>query len=97
MEIYTSTSVTLVSEATFNTLKTSTTMPPLEPASIKLHTYTEEIKTLGIVLVTVEKNDQKVTLPLLVVVGIGPNPIGQNWLAELHLDWGEVYTISECY
>ena len=98
MEIDTDASVKLVSEATFTTLKAFTTLPPLEPASIKLHTYTgEEINTLGTVLVTVEKKDQKLTLPLLVVVGTGPNLIGQNWLAELHLDWREVNTICECY
>jgi len=48
MEIDTGASVTLVSEATFSNLKTSTAMPPLEKENIKLCTYTgEEIKTLG--------------------------------------------------
>ena len=98
MEIDTGASVTLVSEATFDTLKTSTTIPPLEPASIKLRTYTgEEIRTLGTIPVTVEKDGQKVTLPLLVVAGTGPNLIGRNWLAELRLDWREINAISECH
>jgi len=97
MEIDTSASVTLVSEATFSNLKTSTAMPPLEKANIKLRTYTgEEIKTLGSLHVTIEKNGQKATLPLLVVAGTGPNLIGRNWLAELHQDWKEVNAISDC-
>ena len=48
IEIYTGVSVTLVSEATFSNLKTSTAMPPLEMANSKLRIYIgEEIKTLG--------------------------------------------------
>ena len=50
----------LVSEDTFSNLKTSTAMPPLEMANIKLCTYIgEEIETLGSLQVTVEKNGQK--------------------------------------
>jgi len=50
----------LVSEDTFSNLKTSTAMPQLEMANIKLRTYIgEEIETLGSLQVTVEKNGQK--------------------------------------
>jgi len=52
-------------------------MPPLEPDSVKLRTYTGEvIKTLGSVTVTVERNGHTAIFPLLVVDGTGPNLIG---------------------
>ena len=94
MEIDTGASVTLLSEATFSNLQTSTAMPPLEKANINL-LLLEEIKTLGLLHVTVEKNGQKATLPLLVVAGTGQNLIERNWLAELHLDRKEVDAIND--
>ena len=40
----------------------------------------------------VEYSDQEKCLPLLVVAGNGPSLWGSNWLNEVRLDWGCMYT-----
>ena len=76
----------LLSKATFDALKTFSGMPPLEPDSVKLRTYTGEvIKTLGSMPVTLERSGHIAMLPYLVVEGTGPNVIGRNWRTKLFL------------
>ena len=56
--------------------------------------YTEEpIKVLGTITVYVCYKEQK--LPLLVVAGHGPSLLGRDWLAQLKLDWQELYQVNQ--
>ena len=95
MEIDTGASLSLISKATYDKLQSSATLPPLKSEQIKLRTYTgEEINVLGSVSVTARSETSTCTLPLLVVEGVGPSLIGQNWLTEIRLDWRAVHAIS---
>ena len=42
---------------------------------------------VGKLPVTIEHNNQRVQLDLLVVAGNGPSLMGRNWLESIHLDW----------
>jgi hypothetical protein len=44
-------------------------------------------------MVTVAENQQKATLPLLVVGGDGPSLLGRNWLSEIRLEWEKIFSI----
>ena len=39
--------------------------------------------------------EQKRSMPLLVVIGHGPSLLGRDWLAQLKLDWQELYKINQ--
>ena len=41
----------------------------------------------GAISITVEYEDQKETLSLLVVAGTGPSLLGRDWLLKIRLDW----------
>nr|XP_050043718.1 uncharacterized protein K02A2.6-like [Dermacentor andersoni] len=60
----------------------------LQPASLKLRTYTGAIvKPKGLAKVVVRHNDQCVELPLYVVDSTGPALLGREWLQDIRLDW----------
>ena len=42
----------------------------------------------------VEYNNQKVKLPMLVVKGQGPNLMGRDWLANIHLNWHALHQVE---
>ena len=93
MELDTGASVSLISEATFETLKKRGA--ELSTSSAKLCTYTgEAIKVMGSTNVRVTYEDQDVTLPLLVTEGKGPSLIGRNWLSSLRLNWKAIFTVQ---
>ena len=94
MEVDTGASRSLVSEATYNQLKTQTDLPPLQSTTAELRTYTgEQIPILGILNIPVCYNNQRVTVELLVVKGDGPSLMGRDWLQQITLDWHSLHKI----
>ena len=94
MEVDTGASRSLVSETTYNKLKTQTGLPPLQSTAAELRTYTgEQIPILGILEIPVCYHNQKVTVELLVVKGDGPSLMGKDWLQQITLDWHSLHHI----
>ena len=92
MEIDTGSAVSLVSQATFQSLWPGR---ELQACTYKLRSYSEEpIPVLGCVDVIVLYKKQRVELPLIVVEGEGPTLLGRNWLERVTLDWQEVRHLS---
>ena len=93
MELDTGASVSLMGEDTYRLIQDSASS--LQQSSVKLHTYTgEPIKVIGATDVTVEHNDQSMTLPLIVMKGEGPPLLGRNWLSVLKLDWQHIFRVE---
>ena len=83
MEVDTCASVSLISERTWRNLWRNGT-PKLNPAKVILRSYSgESIKVLGEMEVTVQYQDQKKKLNLLVVTGGGTSLLGCDWLWHL--------------
>ena len=96
MEIDTGASLSIMSEQTYHSLWQTQSRPELQPTTVKLHTYTKEpIKVLGIITVHVCYKEQNKSMPLLVVAGHGPSLLGRDWLAQLKLDWQELYQVNQ--
>lgn len=92
MEVDTGAVVSVISEATYNSLFTST---PLTPCSLSLHTFTHQaIKVLGQISVKVRYNEYMGTHMLVVVKGHSPTLLGRNWLEHIRLDWASLKTVS---
>jgi hypothetical protein len=90
MEVDTGASVSLISERTWRNLWKNGT-PKLNPAKVILRSYSgESIKVLGEMEVTVQYQDQKKKLNLLVVTGGGTSLLGRDWLRHLKLNWCEL-------
>ena len=67
MEIYTGAAVSIILE---NTLKSVLPRATIQPSDVVLTTYTDEqMQVLGELNVSVRHNQQKETLPLIVVAG----------------------------
>ena len=49
---------------------------------------------LGLIEIEVTYREQNKCLPLLVVGSNGPSLLGKNWLAELKLEWQELYLLN---
>ena len=78
MQVDTGADVSIISEQTSKQLFPQLTPTP---ARVKLKTYTnEDLQVVGKLPVTVEHNNQRVQLDLLVVAGNGPSLMGRNWL-----------------
>lgn len=93
MEVDTGASVTVISEQTFRQTLKSTSK--IQSSDANLHTYTgEEIRVLGTIKVPVEYNNQKTTLPAIVVAGKSANLLGRNWLKEIKLNWQQVFSTT---
>ncbi|KAK2159261.1 hypothetical protein NP493_1730g00003 [Ridgeia piscesae] len=61
---------------------------PLESTTLQLHTYTgETVKPLGVLSVKVRYGEQSKYLQLYVMKGIGPTPLGREWLHSIRLNW----------
>ena len=87
MEVDTGASVSLISERTWQDLCT----PKLNPAKVILRSYSgESVKVLGEMELTVQYQDQKKKLNLLVVTGGGTSHLGCDWLQHLKLNWCEL-------
>ena len=96
MELDTGASVSVISEAKFQSTWRGKDAPILQPSEVKLQTYTgEEISVVGCIQVVVEHNGCRKELPLLVVQGDGPSLLGRDWLKVLQLDWGEIQSFLE--
>ena len=92
MELDTGAAVSLIAEGTWKQLLQE---KPLEPAAMKLKTYSgEELEVLGQLVVRVRYGAQESKLPLIVVKGQGPSLFGRNWLKEIQIDWGSIHTVT---
>ena len=88
MELDTGASVSLISERTW---REQFQAAPLESTSVVLKTYTgQNLRVLGQLTVDVQYEQQRNSLPLLVVTGQGPPLLGRNWLAHIRLNWQQV-------
>ena len=91
MELDTGASLSIISEEVFKSLSP---VPPLEPTSVKLKTYSgESLEILGKVHVIVSYEGNTYTLSVIVVKGSGPCLLGQDWLQELQLNWKKIFQI----
>ena len=92
MDIDTDASLSLISEQTFLELWPSAT---LQQTSIQLKTYTgTPVKVVGVMNATVCYEQQTVTLPLLVVEGVGASLLGCNWLEKIQLNWTVIHNMN---
>ena len=92
MEVDTGASVTVVSEATLGRIWVVQPVPPLQPTTARLRTYTgEKIPVIRKLTVKVRYQGQEEELPLLVVAGDGHSLLGRDWLAKLKLDWKNIF------
>ena len=91
MEVDTGAAVSLVSERTYRSLFPERC---LQPSKACLHTYSGELITVGQTEVEVCYEEQRVTVPLLVVKGGGPILFGRDWLTKIRLDWGAINTVK---
>ena len=67
---------------------------PLDPTDVRLCTYTREaVPVLGKLMVSVVKDEASLTLPLLVVKGVGTTLLGRDWLQQLRLDWKTIFSL----
>ena len=83
MEVDTGASVSLISKKTWQKLWKNSA-PKLNPAKVTLWSYSEEsIKVLGEMEDTVQYQDQKKKLNLLVVSGGCTSLLGRDWLQHL--------------
>ena len=93
MEIDTGSSVSIISEGTFDKRFADNIL--LTPSTSKLRTYTGEVMpVVGMAEVDVEYKGQKECMSLLVVPGNGASLLGRSWLRHIQLDWREVHRIS---
>ncbi|XP_031570808.1 uncharacterized protein K02A2.6-like [Actinia tenebrosa] len=68
---------------------------PLDPASVKLRSYTgNKLTVVGEKLVNVAVGDQSARLPLKVVEGNGPPLFGRDWLQEIRVPWKKIFNVD---
>ena len=92
MEIDTGASLSLASEQTYQELWPSV---PLQSISVNLKTYSgTPLKVLGLMNMKVCYEQQTMTLPLLVVAGIGASLLGRNWLEKITLSWKAIHAVN---
>ena len=93
MIIDTGATKTIINEQTYNKLKED--LPPLNPSSAVLTTYTgQTIPVLGALQVSVIYEKQKNHLPALVVRSKGPNLFGRNWIEAIKLNWDSIFCVN---
>ena len=81
LEIATGAFLSVISERIYDKFVSEKDVLPLEKSGIVLCAYTgEEVKPKGSCTVDVSYEGQEYSLPLLVVPGEGPAPLGSNWL-----------------
>lgn len=98
MEIDTGASVSIMSETTYDSVFKQEKPSLHKGEHVELRTYTgQKIPVVGSCSVTVEHNNQKTELPLLIVSGQGPNLLGRDWLRHLKLAWQEIHQVKHAY
>ena len=91
MEVDKGASLSVISEKIYNNLVSVGKALQLEKSGISLRTYTgEEVKYKGSFTFNVCYEGAEYSLPLLVVGGDGPAPLGRNWLEEIKLNWSRI-------
>ncbi len=94
MELDTGAAVSVISEATYNTLLKDTTS--IQPTDIVLRTYLhKELPVLGVIQVDVSYESQNHSLQLVVVKGEGASLLGRNWLQPIRLNWKAIHSLTE--
>ena len=87
MEIDTGASLSIMSEQEFLNLWPERSVVATD---VTLHYYSGEcIPVVGSVDVCVSYKGQKITLPLVIVTGVGPSLLGRNWLQNMQFNWQE--------
>ena len=95
MEIDMGAVVSIISEKTYQETWAKGEAPAIQPAKIRLRTYTgEEVKVAGKLQVLAKQGSEQAKLPLIVAKGEGPNLLGRDWLAQLKLDWKEAFMVG---
>nr|XP_023990507.1 uncharacterized protein K02A2.6-like [Salvelinus alpinus] len=93
MQLDTGASVSLVPERLY---KEKLKECPLQPASIRLSSYTgDTIPVLGQIQVPVRYEGKEWTLPLVIVKGEKSALLGRNWLQKIKLNWGEIFSLRK--
>ena len=73
----------------------------LDPSTKKLHVYAgRQLKVHGEIIVSVTYGKQKVTLPIVIVEGVGtqaPPLLGRDWLSRIKLDWPNILASRGMY
>ena len=96
MEVDTGASLSVVSKSVFDNLQQGDKQLKLEESNVTFKTYTgESIKAVGKVKITVEYENNKEFLTLYVVEGNKPSLLGRDWLYEIQLNWGNIFTIKK--
>ena len=92
MEIDMGASLSLVSEQTYQELWPSV---PLQSTSVNKpeNLLRHSIKSTRLNDVEVCYEQQAMTLPLLVVAGIGASLLGRNWLEKITLNWKAIHAV----
>ncbi|CAB4021332.1 Transposon Ty3-I Gag-Pol poly [Paramuricea clavata] len=69
---------------------------PLYPSAVKLKTYTGEIlQVSGEIKCEIVHQNKTFRLPIVIANYVGkPTLLGKNWLAQMKLDWGRVFSIK---
>ena len=98
MEVDTGAAATIINEETYKRIIEGNLVKnrqQLEPAKVKLRTYTGElVKVIGTLNVIVKYEKQEVELQTLVVEGSGPNLLGRDWLRVVTLNWKELFKMQ---
>ena len=68
---------------------------PLQDTTMKLSSYTGDIRVIGNCDVSVEYKGQTADVPLTVVQGNGPALLGHNWMRYIRLDWPNMLQVRE--
>jgi hypothetical protein len=69
---------------------------PLYPSAVKLKTYTgETLQVSGEMKCEIVYQNKTFRLPIVIANYVGkPTLLGKNWLAQMKLDWGRVFSIK---
>ena len=95
LEVDTGVSTSIISEETYQSLWPIWGRPLLHLSNVRFFTYTgEELVMTGSITVTMEYDEQKERLRLLVVAGAGPSLLGHDLLHKLRLDWKSLHHLQ---
>ena len=87
MEVDTGAGVSIISEKTYKNTWEEGQAPPIQPAKIRLCTYTEEeVVAVGRLHVKVKYGQEQKDLSLVVTQGKGPSLLGRDWLTCMRLN-----------
>ena len=96
MELDTGASLSVITHSTYQEIKDSSYIEPLQPTTVRLRTYTgETIRVLGQVPVKVRYGQTDYQLTVLVVEGKGPNLMGRDWLRKLKVTLEGIHSTEQ--